>query len=177
LSIWPEGTEVHEGEEMLGLMGAPVFAGGDLATTEGTVTAAIGSGRRAALHIHRTLSGEDLFPAPAEPIAAPEAITMHVFSHAPQETAPTVLPSWRRRSFNEVRLGMVDEPGHHQASSEAQRCFSCGVCNNCDRCTAYCPEGILVREDSGYRFEYDHCKGCGICASQCPRGVIYMSEL
>ena len=58
LSVFPEGTEVREDGRLLGLLETPVFAIGDLATREGTVAAAIGSGRRAALHIHEALSGE-----------------------------------------------------------------------------------------------------------------------
>lgn len=85
--------------------------------------------------------------------------------------------SERRHSFTEVRLGLLDSPDHHPAVAEAGRCFSCGVCNNCDHCVSYCPEGIVVRDGDGYRFDYGYCKGCGICATQCPRGVIYMSEL
>ena len=177
LSILPEGSEIHEDGNLLGLSGAPIFAGGDFATTEGTVTAALGSGRKGALHIHRTLSGEDLFAPPAEPIAQPDVITMHLFARAPREEA-TMLPMRdRRHSFTEVRLGLLDEPSHHPAVAEAERCFSCGVCNECDRCVQYCPEGIVRRNGNSYEFDYGYCKGCGLCASQCPRGVIYMSEL
>lgn len=177
LSILPEGSEVREGESLLGLTGAPVFAGGDFAVNEGTVAAAISSGRKAAWHIHRTLTDEDLFPAPAAPVATPEAITMHVFSHAPRERGETIAPNQRRRSFAEVRHGLVDNVDDHPAVDEAKRCFSCGVCNTCDRCVSFCPEGVLFREGDEYRFDFDYCKGCGSCASQCPRGVIYMSEL
>ncbi len=177
LSIWPEGTEVFEDGHLLGLTTAPLFAGGDFATSDGTVTGAIASGRKAALHIHKTVTGEDLFPTAAPAVAAPNQILMHVFAHAPQEAVAVLPPAWRRRRFTEVRLGYSDEPGHHPAAEEAGRCFSCGVCNGCDRCLTYCPEGILVRDSEGYRFDYDYCKGCGICATQCPRGVIYMAEL
>jgi 2-oxoacid:acceptor oxidoreductase gamma subunit (pyruvate/2-ketoisovalerate family) len=179
LSILPEGAKVHEDGKLLGLTGAPVFAGGDFATNVGTVTAAIGSGHMAALHVHRTLTGEDLFPPQPERIAEPDMIRMHIFSHVPREKAGVVPPAVRRTSFTEVRLGLVDEPGHDAAVAEAERCFSCGVCNECDRCVSYCPEGVLLREQAGegYRFDFDFCKGCGICASQCPRGVVYMAEL
>lgn len=177
ISILPEGSEVREQGKLLGLSGAPIFAGGDFATNEGTVTAAIGSGHKAALHIHRTLSGEDLFPPETEPMASPADITMHIFGHKPRERV-TILPMEERRStFHEVRLGLIDSPDHRTATAEAQRCFSCGVCNYCDRCSSYCPEGVLVRDGDGYRFDYGYCKGCGICATQCPRGVVYMSEL
>ena len=180
LSVLPEGAEIHadDGKVLLGLAACPIFAGGDFATNEGTVSAAIGSGRRAALHVHRTLTGEDLFPPPAEAVAGPEEITMHVFSHVPREDGVVMPPDLRRRSFTEVRLGLVDDPGHRPATIEANRCFSCGVCNSCDRCVSYCPEGVLVRDgEQAYKFDYEYCKGCGVCASQCPRGVIYMAEL
>jgi NADPH-dependent glutamate synthase beta subunit-like oxidoreductase/ferredoxin len=177
LAILPEGSEIRQDGVLLGLSGAPIFAGGDFATNEGTVTAAIGSGRMAALHVHRTLTGEDLFPPPAEPVAAPEAITMHLFKRVPREK-PVMLPATDRwHSFSEVRLGLPDDPGHRSALIEAHRCFSCGVCNACDQCMQYCPEGIVLRDGEGYRFDYGYCKGCGVCASQCPRGVVYMSEL
>lgn len=177
ISILPEGSEIHEGEVLLGLSGGPLFAGGDFATNEGTVTAAIGSGKKAAWHIHRTLTGEDLFPPEAEPMAAPDAITMHVFAHTPREEVGMINPLDRRRSFTEVRVGYRDAPDYHPAVAEAQRCFSCGVCNSCDRCKQYCPEGVLLRDGDGYRFDYGYCKGCGVCATACPRGVIFMSEL
>lgn len=129
------------------------------------------------MHIHRTLTGEDLFPPPPAPVAQPDAITMHLFGRAPRQQGAVVAPEVRRSSFAEVRLGLADVPGGSPAVAEAQRCFSCGVCNNCDNCKSYCPEGILMRDGDGYRFNYDYCKGCGLCASQCPRGVVYMAEL
>lgn len=178
LSIFPEGADVREGEKLLGLTAAPVFAGGDFATNDGTVTAAIGSGRRAALHMHRTLTGEDLFPPQPPEVAGPEHITMHIFGHAQRERGVVVPAQMRQGSFTEVRLGLMDEPGHAAAAIEASRCMSCGVCNECDRCLTYCPEGIMrFRGNRNYEFDYDYCKGCGICASQCPRGVVYMAEL
>jgi 2-oxoacid:acceptor oxidoreductase gamma subunit (pyruvate/2-ketoisovalerate family) len=178
LSILPEGSDVRDGEQLLGLTAAPVFTGGDFASNAGTVTAAIGSGRRAALHIHKTLTGEDLFPPPPAPVAGPEAIRMHVFSHQPREKSAIIPAEVRRGSFTEVRLGLIDEPGHEAAYAEALRCFSCGVCNECDRCLTYCPEGVMLHDgDCRYSFNFDYCKGCGICASQCPRGVVFMQEL
>lgn len=181
LSILPEGGEVQKNGAFLGLTGAPVFLGGDFATNDGTVSAAIGNGRRAALHIHNTLTGENLFPVQEPAVAEPDVMHMHVFKHAPAEHAPHLPANLRRRNFAEVRLGLTDEPGHEPAVAEAQRCFSCGVCNECDRCLEYCPEGVLLHErdpkTDTYRFDFDYCKGCGVCASQCPRGVIYMAEL
>ncbi len=177
LTILPEGASIRDGDSLLGMTGAPVFFGGDLSTNEGTVAAAIGSGRRAAWHIHRTLTGEDLFPPAPAPVAGVQEIHLHAFAHRPAEHGEQLDPVARRFSFAEVREGLLDEPGMERALSEAQRCFSCGVCNHCDTCVNYCPEAALRREGDVLHFDYDYCKGCGVCASQCPRGVIYMTEL
>ena len=179
ISILPEGAEIKEGEALLGLSGAPIFLGGDFATNEGTVSAAIGCGVRAARHIHRALSGEDLFPDQSETVASPDAIKFHRFKHQPGEAVKTLSPSVRQRCFDEVHLGFKAGPDGAGAISEAQRCLSCGVCNLCDRCLEYCPEGILRRSDEGDRvvFDLEYCKGCGVCMTACPRGAIYMTGL
>ncbi len=177
LTILPEGATLRDGEHLLGMTGAPVFFGGDLSTNEGTVTAAIGSGRRAAWHVHRTLTGEDLFPPAPAPVAGIQEIHLHAFGHRPAEHGEQLDPVARRFSFAEVREGLQDEPGIERALIEGQRCFSCGVCNHCDACVHYCPEAALRRDGDVLHFDYDYCKGCGVCASQCPRGVIYMTEL
>jgi len=179
ISILPEGSEIKEGEALLGLSGAPFFVGGDFATNEGTVSAAIGCGVRAARHIHRTLSGEDLFPPVEDPIATSEQIKFQRFEHQPRAAVKTLSPQLRRRCFDEVHLGFQAGPNGAGAVAEALRCLSCGVCNRCDRCLEYCPEGILRRSDEkdGYVFDLEYCKGCGVCMTACPRGAIYMTEL
>ncbi|NUQ07908.1 MAG: 2-oxoacid:acceptor oxidoreductase family protein [Phycisphaerae bacterium] len=177
LRILPEGSQIREGAALVGFASAPVFLGGDFATNEGTVAAAIGSGRRAALHLHRALTGEDLFPPEPAPVATPEHVTMHIFMPAPGAHGRVTPASERRNPFTEVRRGLPDDPVFHVAEDEAARCFSCGVCNQCDRCVQYCPEGVLVRRGEEFFFDYGQCKGCGVCASVCPRGVVYLTEL
>jgi ferredoxin len=179
ISILPEGSVIKEGEALLGLSGAPFFLGGDFATNEGTVSAAIGCGVRAARHIHRTLSGEDLFPPPAEPVASSDVIKFHRFEHQPREPVNTLRPAVRQRCFDEVHLGFQAGPNGEGAVNEALRCLSCGVCNSCDRCLEYCPEGILRHGDEtdDYVFDLEYCKGCGVCMTACPRGAIYMTDL
>jgi len=179
ISILPEGSVIKEGEALLGLSGAPFYVGGDFATNEGTVSAAIGCGVRAARHIHRTLSGEDLFPPPAEPVATSDVIKFNRFEHQSREKVRTLSPAVRQCSFDEVHLGFEAGPNGAGAVSEALRCLSCGVCNLCDRCLEYCPEGILRRDTrrGGYVFDLEYCKGCGVCMTACPRGAIYMTGL
>jgi 2-oxoacid:acceptor oxidoreductase gamma subunit (pyruvate/2-ketoisovalerate family) len=177
LSILPEGAEVREGKRLLGLSEAPVFLGGDLVTNEGTVPAAINSGRRAALHVHRTLAGEDLMPQASPPAVPGEAIRLNRFERSPQQRGAVLPVPLRVGSFTEVRQGLPLTQGNGTAVTEASRCFSCGSCNFCDVCRANCPEGILTREGNAYSFNYDYCKGCAVCAFECPRGVIYMEQL
>ncbi|MCP4995608.1 MAG: FAD-dependent oxidoreductase, partial [Gammaproteobacteria bacterium] len=178
VSILPQGAVIKEGKALLGLSGAPFFVGGDFATNEGTVSAAIGCGNRAAMHIHRTLSGEDLFPPPDEPVANSDAIKFNRFEHQAGEVVDTLNPASRQCSFDEVHLGFHAGPNGEGAVTEALRCLSCGVCNYCDRCLEYCPEGILCRDEKeGYVFDLEYCKGCGICKTACPRGAIYMTGL
>ncbi len=179
VSILPEGAVIKEGEALLGLSGAPFYVGGDFATDEGTVSAAIGCGVRAAKHIHRALSGEDLFPPPAEPVATSDVIKFNRFEPQARESVNTLNPATRQCSFEEVHLGFQAGPNGAGAVTEALRCFSCGVCNQCDRCLEYCPEGILRQdcEDGGYVFDLEYCKGCGVCMTACPRAAIYMTGL
>lgn len=178
LSIFPEGTEVRDGKALLGLTSVPVFVGGDLHANEGTVTAAIGDGRKTARHIHQVLSGECLFdghlsgpPEPTEDtVVQPEDLRMHLFERSPQHHGRTISMALRRTSYAEIRAGLPDP-------AEAKRCLSCGVCNYCDRCRTYCPEGVVRRVDNRYEFDYEYCKGCGLCSTECPRNVILMAHL
>lgn len=181
LSVFPEGTEVREGSRLLGLIETPVFAIGDLATGEGTVAGAIGSGRRSAFHIHETLSGElmeELEHTEArrhvdvwrDEVVQPAAMKMHLFERAQRRNGEE-LPPWDRSwNFDEVHQGLDD-------ASEAKRCLSCGVCDECDRCVTFCPEGVLKRVGKDFVFDYAFCKGCAVCASECPRNVIFMSQI
>ncbi len=172
ISMLPEGNEIHDNGHVIGSTGAPLFIGGDLGKNEGTVAAAIGSGRRAALQIHCTLTGHDLLGPDEEPrIATAALIKTHTFAHEPRLRGGTIFGELREHTFAEVHQGIAD------ASVEAQRCFSCGVCNSCDRCLTYCPEGVLTTDGDTYTFNFDYCKGCGVCATECPRGVILMSEI
>lgn len=177
LSLLDEGAEIRENGELLGVAGAPVFLGGDFGKNEGTVTAAIGSGRRAANHIHRRLMGVSELEVKEAPVAGIEVIRTHLFEHGARERGVALHPDVRKRSFAEVHVGLEDAQDVPVAALEAQRCFSCGVCNACDNCLDHCPEGILTRDGTGYRFNYEYCKGCGICSAECPRGVVFMAEL
>jgi NADPH-dependent glutamate synthase beta subunit-like oxidoreductase len=169
LSLLPADATLVESQPVQSEGAAPVYPAGDLLTNEGTVTAAIGCGRDMALRLHEHFSGERLYrdPPPASSVVRADRMRLqHFETHQPH--AENVLPfSARLGSFEEVRRGLVDV-------EEARRCLSCGVCNQCDRCVTYCPDGVLRRDGNDLVFDYDYCKGCGVCASECSRAVIYM---
>ena len=168
LSLLPEDATLSRDRpvEQEGI--APVYPAGDLLTNEGTVTAAIGCGREMALLLHERFSGERLLeeaPSANTVVRADKIRLQHFERHDRHDE--NVLPFTERQSFNEVRHGLENV-------EEAKRCLSCGVCNSCDRCVTYCPDGVLRREGKDIIFDYDYCKGCGVCVSECSRAVIYM---
>ena len=147
-----------------------VFAAGDVATWEGTVTHAIGSGRRAA-DMARAALGEDMdiFARPDREQAVPVTdIRLDHFSTSPMTNDVLEPAETRRRSLVEANHGLPN-------ALEAHRCFSCGHCTACDSCLVYCPEGIINRRKEGYDVDYSFCKGCGICVEECPRKAIEMT--
>jgi 2-oxoacid:acceptor oxidoreductase gamma subunit (pyruvate/2-ketoisovalerate family) len=148
---------------------APIYPAGDLLTNEGTVTAAIGCGRDMALVLHERFSGERLYrePPTGESVVRAEHLRLQHFEHEAPGRENVLSLDRRRASFREVRQGL-------DGIAEARRCLSCGVCNDCDRCVTYCPDGVLRRIGSQLVFDYDYCKGCGVCATECSRAVIYM---
>ena len=181
LSVFPEGTEVREGAQLLGLLETPVFAVGDLATREGTVAGAIGSGRRSAVQIHNVLSGEKIemtrhadaqrdVDVWRDEVIRADAMKLHLFERQAAAEGESLVAEKRRSTFDEIHMGLDN-------TAEAARCLSCGVCNECDLCVTYCPEGMLKRVGHRFEFDYSYCKGCGICAAECPRNVIVMSHL
>jgi 2-oxoacid:acceptor oxidoreductase delta subunit (pyruvate/2-ketoisovalerate family) len=156
-----------------------VFAGGDAASSQRTVTHAIGAGTRAARQIHEILSGA----VPAAPAPHPGAVAVpgHVvafsevnldyFPRGERAERPERPAGGRISSFAEVVEGL--DAG--AARAETARCFTCGHCVDCDTCLLYCPDmAVSRRDDGGYRISSEHCKGCGLCVHECPRGALQM---
>jgi len=154
-----------------------VFVGGDATANEGTVTAAVGDGRRAAEAIARYVRGEK---QPAAPEITPidlDALTLRYFDLAKRQE-PSVLPVEARTGEDEIEAGL--DTG--QIKAEVLRCFSCGNCLACDNCWTLCPDSAVLKtrelasDGSHYVFDYEYCKGCGLCAAECPPGYIKMIE-
>lgn len=169
--LLPAGWRVAEGRVVNGDGPLKVFAAGDFATGDGTVTHAIGDGRRAAGRAMQALGLEvTVFERPDRKKAVPATdIRFDHFARAAATEAPCRPAGERLRDFAEVRATLPD-------ALEAHRCFSCGQCTECDTCLVYCPEGIVRRKAGGYDIDYTFCKGCGICAVECPRKALEMVE-
>lgn len=45
-------------------------------------------------------------------------------------------------------------------------------CNGCNLCYLYCPDGAIVKDGKGIKFDLDFCKGCRICKKNCKKGAI-----
>jgi 2-oxoacid:acceptor oxidoreductase delta subunit (pyruvate/2-ketoisovalerate family) len=179
---------------------AAVFAGGDLAGEERTVADALGSGKRAAIGIHRHLrreAGDEVGPEDPDAFRwANGNISMarYLGQDPVRRTEPTnevvdiealqtahYRPEERHEdrfkngpmSFAEVNLGI----DFAEAVAEAKRCFNCGVCNDCELCLIFCPDNAIRRNpEGGFEIDLDYCKGCGLCAEECPRGAIVMTR-
>jgi 2-oxoacid:acceptor oxidoreductase gamma subunit (pyruvate/2-ketoisovalerate family)/2-oxoacid:acceptor oxidoreductase delta subunit (pyruvate/2-ketoisovalerate family) len=170
LSLLPAQWELRDGRILDRGRETNVFAAGDLATGDGTVTHAIGSGRRAA-GLALALLGDPahLFTRPDRASAVPITdIRLDHFARAEPARERVVAVEKRKRSFAEANRGLA-------SALEAHRCFSCGHCTRCDTCLVYCPEGIIRRDAASYEVDYTFCKGCGICVKECPRKAMEMS--
>ncbi len=172
IDFLPAAWEVRAGRAWQGGDALKAWFAGDCASGEGTVTHAIGDGRRAALRALASLTGlTDTAAAPAEdgePVAAGEIRFSH-FELSPPHRDRELAPALARRSFEEASCGLA-------GPEEAARCFSCGQCTHCDTCLVYCPDGVIARSAGGYRVDADYCKGCGMCVAECPRSAMEMVE-
>lgn len=170
ISFEPDGAVTVDRNLMTGCPG--VFAGGDVAPGERTVTGAVGQGRKAARRIHDWLSGRVVEPAPKPPPVSFEMLHQPVYSVAERARQSVASPAERVAGFTEVQAGLSEQ----HAAYEAKRCLSCGVCFECDQCYAACPEQAIEKLGPGlrYRFLYDRCTGCAVCFETCPCHAIEM---
>ena len=202
VSFLPKGMEKRGGIVLTqrdggtGIKG--IFAGGDLTSNQRTVAHAIGSGKKAALAMDCYLKGKDPEEALRQIlIGEGPSISIYRYFH-PEERQmnPHVVafeelntdyfePSRRQREskgivkkrikgFGEVTSSFTEDV----ALDEAERCFSCGTCVECENCYVFCPDASIIKtgEVLSHQVDYDFCKGCGICFSECPRGAISLKE-
>ena len=149
-----------------------VFAGGDMAPSERTVTVAVGDGKKAARCVDAFLRGESYVSPPKHGAASFDRLNAWYYEDAPATVRPTLEAVSRIENYEEV-VGGLDETN---TLHEARRRLSCGACFECDNCYGVCPDNAVIKLGPGKRsrFDYDDCKGCGLRAAECPCGAIDM---
>jgi formate dehydrogenase beta subunit len=152
-----------------------IFSGGDARSDHGTVSEAVGDGRRAALGMLELLAGRTLGRVQISPPIPFSDLNLNYFEPG-SAARETVLPPEQRLGLEEIEGGLDASQVRH----EAHRCLSCGDCLACDNCWTLCPDQSVLKtrdiaaDGSHYVFDYEYCKGCGICAHECPTGYIRM---
>ena len=179
---------------------AVLVYGGDLVASIKSVVHAVASGKEAAMALDvlfkegleaiesklksclvgngPSLSLETYLGGPREKrshsIVSYENLNTDYFRFAPSISQPRLLREERLQSFAEINLKI----GASLARREAERCFNCGLCNQCDNCQLFCPEIAVIRDHDpqGRHINYDYCKGCGLCVVECPRNAMVLEE-
>ena len=172
----------------------PFLFGGDLTNPIKSVTDAIASGKQAAMALdtffkkgwdanadrlapYRLGNGPALSMASYmerkqtnrnRHIVSYDEINTDYFLSASRVKAPSLSADESSQSFLETEKTYTFD----QTRQETQRCFKCGVCNECDNCRIFCPEVAVVFKNSRREINLDYCKGCGICVVECPRNAM-----
>jgi NADPH-dependent glutamate synthase beta subunit-like oxidoreductase len=182
--------------------GAPVAFVGDLVYAHGSVAHAVASAKEAAMALDlllregpgavrpglkrcavgpgRSLSFEAYMNGPrsrrSSRVVRYTEINTDYFQFSPRLTQPRLLKAERVRSFAEIDLKI----SAGIAMREAERCFNCGICNQCDNCRLFCPDLAVIRDlvqpPLGRYIDYNYCKGCGVCVVECPRNAMTLEE-
>lgn len=170
LEMEKDSVVVNQETKMTSIDG--IFAAGDIATNDRTVTNAIGMGKNAARGVNAFLKGQVYKKPEKHEIAMFEDMHPWYYTDAPKTVRAELEAARRTQTFDEVQFGLTEE----NAIFEARRCLSCGNCMECDNCYGVCPDNAVVKlgPGKGYEFNYDYCKGCGVCAQECPCGHIKM---
>ena len=132
---------------------AGVFAGGDAVTGPASAVEALAAGRKAAISIHRYLSGEELRKDREDEWIKPKelAVTTKGVEEKPRVKMPTLDVAGREGNFTEVDKGFSQE----EAISEAKRCLSCAGCCECMSCVTAC-EAKAIDHSLVDRYETIH---------------------
>jgi len=188
----------HAAFESKGPAGLPTVYGGDLVNEIESVADAIASGKEAAIALDAHFrKGSHSIPnelarcrtggggpvsmevyrgggrvGRSQSLVGFADINVDYFKRSRRGRAERLGPAAAAGSFTEVEGGL----DARAAIAEAERCFNCGICNDCDNCRTFCPEVAVLVDGGERRIDLDYCKGCGICAVECPRNAMEMEE-
>jgi len=165
-----------------------IFAAGDAVTGPATVIEAIGGGKRAAMAIHRWLSGIPQPKMPPVPVRRGRIDCLEV-----PATTKMILKKpemgflnidRRRTTFQQAELGYTE----NEVREEARRCLRCDICRRCGECVEVCRDKMKIDAlQMGY-LDFDHpvktdfrrtedrCITCGACANNCPNGAMKIED-
>jgi Pyruvate/2-oxoacid:ferredoxin oxidoreductase delta subunit len=131
---------------------------------------AVGNGPSLSMEIY--MGGERRLRNPH--VVSYSEINADYFRYSPRMSQPRLVREERVRSFAEIDLRVSG----NIAMREAERCFNCGLCNQCDNCHLFCPDMSVIHDQSaqGRHINYDYCKGCGLCVVECPRNAMTLEE-
>ena len=155
-----------------------LFAGGD-DLGPGIASRAIAQGRHAAESAHAELRGLARPSGQAEGFPmAPESVRTDYYADLPR--SPDLRrprDEWLTDPEAEIDLTL----SQRQASEEAARCMSCGLCFDCQQCYMYCNAGGFsrmreTRPGHYFTMALDLCEGCGKCIELCPCGYLESRE-
>jgi heterodisulfide reductase subunit A len=122
-----------------------VFAGGDTVTGPGTIIESMAHGRKAAISIHRYLSGEDLTQDRESEGSQRSTLgtTMPYSERKGRETPPDMV--------RPVDAGLTPE----EVIEEAKRCLQCGGCSECMECVKACEAKAIHHEMKDEKIEIE----------------------
>jgi Pyruvate/2-oxoacid:ferredoxin oxidoreductase delta subunit len=138
------------------------------------VAVAIEKGRQVAAAIEAKLSGTAPAITSAVPVIGTERMKPAAYQAAPRAVeARRTADDLARDPLAEEVLGISQE----QLTAEAERCYSCGSCFDCERCFLYCQNGAFEKLPQPmpgryYKLKLEACNGCKKCANMCPCGCL-----
>jgi len=176
----------------------PMVYGGDPVMPIKSVTDAIASGKQAAIALHSFFEkGSDAIvpsversrvgPGPSlslevylggrrkerhAHVVSAEEINLDYFENKERLSAPRLSVATARTTFDEIESTYAEM----DATAEAERCYQCGFCNDCDNCRIFCAEVSIEKVDGKRQVDLEYCKGCGVCVAECPRCAMTIEE-
>lgn len=191
----PDSSALKLAASVIDLTGSvPVVYGGDITNSDHSVTDAIASGKECAIAMDLFFKGNEKIDEHLNKVRVGKTgISFEIYCGERKRSSKTADfekincdyfvksdKTFRKKMDKEQLLKSFDEVektfSYKMASKEAQRCFNCGICNECDNCRIFCPEASVLVTAGKRHILTEFCKGCGVCVTECPRSAMDMEE-